>query len=252
MTDIGNVGGPRVLSSGDQAVAVEFGDRIDPAINDRVYAFGEQLSAAAPEWLVEAVPSYRSLLVQFDPFAIDTAGVTEYCQMLLGRDAATAGEQLQRRIVKFDLPVAYGGEHGPDLATVAEHAGLSEDEVVAIHSSTPYRVYMLGFSPGFPYLGGMDNRIACPRLQTPRVRVPAGSVGIAESQTGVYPSASPGGWQLIGRTPVRLFDVGHEPPALLEPGHFVQFAPVSMEEFEQIAREVETGKYVVQSVEMAR
>ena len=134
----------------------------------------------------------------------------------------------------IELPVVYGGEDGPDLETVAEHAGLSTQEVIEIHSGTGYRVYMIGFAPGFPYLGGLDERIACPRLKTPRISVPAGSVGIAESQTGVYPNASPGGWQLIGRTAVKLFDpnvnAANASPSLITPGAEVRFVPVDAHE----------------------
>jgi KipI family sensor histidine kinase inhibitor len=132
-----------------------------------------------------------------------------------------AGES---RIV--ELPVVYGGEDGPDLESVAEHADLSVQEVIDIHSGVDYRVYMIGFAPGFPYLGGLDQRIATPRLKTPRISVPAGSVGIAESQTGVYPNASPGGWQLIGRTASVLFDVTKSSPSLITPGSKVRFFPV--------------------------
>jgi KipI family sensor histidine kinase inhibitor len=169
---------------------------------------------------------------------------------LLEKSAATGGSASQQQRRVFELPVAYWGEHGPDLATVAQHNGISEDEVIRIHSSTAYRVYMLGFSPGFPYLGGMDSRIACPRLKTPRTRVPAGSVGIAESQTGVYPNASPGGWQLIGRTPVRLFDPAQAPPSVLQPGHFVRFAAVPPDQFAAIEAQVAKGEYVIKSSEM--
>ena len=130
------------------------------------------------------------------------------------------------------IPVAYGGEYGPDLETVAEHAGLTSEQVIEIHSGTDYHVFMLGFAPGFPYLGGMDPRIACPRLATPRTLVPAGAVGIAESQTGVYPNASPGGWQLIGRTPMALFDVKADPPAAMLPGTKVNFVAISHDEYE--------------------
>ena len=144
------------------------------------------------------------------------------------------------------IPMAYGGEHGPDLGDVADHNGLSPQDVIDIHSGTGYRVFMLGFAPGFPYLGGMDERIACPRLQTPRVRVPAGSVGIAESQTGVYPNDSPGGWRIIGRTPVKLFDPNAEPPAAILPGSKVVFDPVSESEYQSIAGEVESGNYKIE------
>ena len=241
---------PRILTSGDQAVTVEFGSSIDPAINDRVYAFADALAATAPEWLVEIVPTYRSALVQYDPFAVSHGEVVTALREIADK-ATEPGAGTTRASQVFELPVAYGGENGPDLENVAEHTGLPVEEVIAIHSSTAYRVYMIGFAPGFPYLGGMDARIACPRLKTPRTRVPAGSVGIAESQTGVYPNASPGGWQLIGRTPVKLFDAAQDPPSALLPGHFVRFIPVSEQEFAEIKSQVADGSYRLRNSEMS-
>ena len=137
----------------------------------------------------------------------------------------------------------YGGEYGPDLGVVAEHNGLSEAEVVRIHSGSDYLVYMMGFTPGFAYLGGMSDKIATPRLQTPRPAIPAGSVAIAEQQTGVYPVESPGGWQLIGRTPTQLFAPGREPPVLVEPGDYLRFVPVNEPEYANIQNEIRSGTY---------
>jgi KipI family sensor histidine kinase inhibitor len=248
----GGTATPRILTSGDQAVTVEFGAAIDPVINDRVYAFAEALTASAPEWLVEIVPTYRSLLVQYDPFATSHGEVIAALRALADAASGSSGASEARSQRVYELPVAYGGENGPDLAAVAGHAGLSEAEVIEIHGSAAYRVYMIGFSPGFPYLGGMDKRIACPRLKTPRTRVPAGSVGIAEAQTGVYPSASPGGWQLIGRTPVRLFDAAQDPPSVLQPGRFVRFFPVTPERFAEIEAQAADGSYRINVTEASR
>lgn len=233
----------RILTSGDSAVTVEFGNAIDPEINDQVYAFADTLTATEPEWLVDTVPTYRSVLIQYDPLLVSQQDVVDALGEVADRliDAQTG--EISRTPKIYELPVAYGGENGPDLSSVAENAGMPVDDVIRIHSSTAYRVYMLGFSPGFPYLGGMDERIACPRLKTPRTRVPAGSVGIAESQTGVYPSASPGGWQLIGRTPVELFDAAKDPPSVLQPGHFVRFVPVSDEELARIESDIASGSF---------
>ena len=250
----------RFLVAGDSAIVVEFGDAIDDRVNDLVYSLAAALEDAPP-WLVELVPTYRSLLVQYDPLAAGYTDVADHLERLtsgstpeLNADHPAAGHSarpvLRARVYK--LPVAYGGEHGPDLATVAQHSGLSEDEVVRIHSSTDYRVFMIGFAPGFPYLGGMDQRIACPRLKTPRTRVPAGAVGIAESQTGVYPNESPGGWQLIGLTPAPLFDASRDPPSLIQPGAFVRFVPVDHAEFEQIKGEIAAGSYEVSVEERDR
>ena len=223
-----NVEYPRILAVGDSALWSEFGSEIDPGVNSRVYALAGQIEASHNAAVVELVPTYRSLLVNYNPL------VSDYREMSRFLDEAVAGANeipvsaAQPNVI--ELPVVYGGEDGPDLETVAEHAGLSTREVIEIHSGTDYRVYMLGFAPGFPYLGGLDPRIACPRLKTPRTKVPAGSVGIAESQTGVYPNASPGGWQLIGRTAVKLFDHGlaiaNTSPSLITPGSEVRFVPV--------------------------
>ncbi len=224
---------PRIIPASDSAVLIEFGDSIDYAINARVYKLQSEIERSEIKDAVqEFIPSYRSLLVEYD------VGKLSYGEM---RDAVSELAENMRTdegsIVGTDqdahqIPVAYGGDLGPDLETVADHAGLSVDEVISIHSGTDYHVFMLGFAPGFPYLGGMDERIACPRLATPRTLVPAGSVGIAEAQTGVYPNASPGGWQLIGRTPIALFDADADPPAAMLPGTKVNFVPISHEEYE--------------------
>ena len=236
---------PKVLPVGDAAVLVEFGESIDPDVNDRVYAFAASVTAADIDGVEELVPTYRSLLVQYDLHKVnyeDMAARLEELTHAAGGPTDTAS----RGNVIVHIPMAYGDEYGPDLEDVANHNGLSSQEVIDIHSGTGYRVFMLGFAPGFPYLGGMDERIACPRLQTPRVRVPAGSVGIAESQTGVYPNDSPGGWRIIGRTPVRLFDPSAEPPAAILPGCKVVFDPVSESEYQSIAGEVESGNYKIE------
>ncbi len=223
---------PRIIPANDSAILVEFGDSIDYVINARVYALQSTLEQSAlGSSLGEMIPSYRSLLINYDLTKCDFAELSDRVAPVAEEvvesitTAATDGGQAH------EIPVAYGGEHGPDLGNVAEHTGLSVDEVVDIHSGSGYRVFMLGFAPGFPYLGGMDEKIACPRLTTPRVSVPAGSVGIAESQTGVYPNESPGGWRLIGRTPVSMFDINADPPAAMLPGATVRFVPISESEY---------------------
>lgn len=240
---------PRILICGEDALVVEFGDAVDPAINDRVYALAESVEAAGHASVVELVPTYRSLLVQYDVELSTVDDMTSFLDGLVGRMGPVKDndDNGPRRI--YELPVKYGGEQGEDLDDVAEHAGVTADEVIAIHSGTDYRVFMLGFAPGFPYLGGMDERIATPRLASPRVRVPAGSVGIAESQTGVYPMASPGGWRLIGNTPVSLFDPASDPPVPFLPGSFIRFVPVTSEEAERVARQVADGTYDVHVTE---
>lgn len=241
---------PRFLVCGEDAIVVEFGDRIDASLNDRVYALAAAIEAAALPAVLELVPTYRSLLVQYDVRAATFGDMSAALRGVMADARPAAGAQPSGRKV-FELPVVYGGGDGPDLEDVAEHAGLPAEEVVRIHSGADYRVYMLGFAPGFPYLGGMDERIATPRLATPRVRVPAGSVGIAESQTGVYPMETPGGWRIIGRTPAPLFDPGADPPVAILPGSFIRFVPVSSAQAEEIARRVSEGAYRVPVSERA-
>jgi inhibitor of KinA len=221
---------PRYLPAGDQGLVVEYGETIDPAVNRRVRDLFLALDAAAIPGVVDLVPTYRSLLVTYDPLRLPPDALQA---MLERMEKALAGAPATAPRV-LEVPTAYGGELGPDLAFVASHNGLSEEEVVRIHSGTDYLVYMMGFSPGFPYLGGMSDRIATPRLVTPRTVIPAGSVGIAQTQTGIYPVESPGGWQLIGRTPIRLFDPARQPPVLIEAGDYIRFVPISHEQYERM------------------
>ena len=224
---------PRIVQASDSALLIEFGDTIDYAINAQVYALQDTIENSELNLAVrEFVPSYRSLLVEYDVTNDAASDLADRIAQLLADSDTSIHSMVDQDQTAHQIPVAYGGVYGPDLETVAEHAELSADEVIAIHSGTDYHVFMLGFAPGFPYLGGIDHRIACPRLSTPRTVVPAGSVGIAEAQTGVYPNASPGGWQLIGRTPIALFDVSANPPAAMLPGTKVNFVPISTEEYE--------------------
>lgn len=228
---------PRILPANDSSVLIEFGDSIDYAINAQVYALQTEIeNSNLVDAVIETIPSYRSLLVEYDVGRLNYGGIRDQVSALVERTTVMEATIPDQASELRKIPVAYGGELGPDLETVAEHGGLDIEEVIAIHSGTEYHVFMLGFAPGFPYLGGMDERIACPRLSTPRTRVPAGSVGIAESQTGVYPNESPGGWQLIGRTPIALFEVDADPPAVMLPGTQVNFVPISHQEYEDMAR----------------
>lgn len=230
----------RFLNAGDTAVTVEFGSEISVAINSRIRAFNIALRESGIPGIVETVPTYRSLMVHYDPGVIRYAVLEEKLKGLLsGLDKVRIppGEVLE-------IPVLYGGEEGPDLPFVAEHSGRSSDEVIAIHSAPEYLIYMLGFTPGFTYLGGMDETIATPRLKTPRVKIPAGSVGIAGAQTGVYPIDSPGGWQLIGRTPVRMYAPEREKPILPEAGQSIKFYPIDRAEYDRIAEQEDAGTYV--------
>ena len=222
----------RIVRAGDSALAVEFEEKIDPAISARGAALAEVLTAANIAGVRDVVPAYRSVTVYFDPLKTNHDVLTSTIERL----AAQPTESSQRRRDPIRIPVCYGGAHGPDLSRVAEFARLSEDDVVTLHASAAYRVMMLGFTPGFAYMGIVDSRIAAPRLETPRPRVPRGSVGIAKEQTGIYPSETPGGWQLIGRTPVRPFDLSRADPFLLRAGDDVRFVPITQKEFDELDR----------------
>ncbi len=213
---------PRVRPQGDDAVVVEFGDRIDPDVNGRVLGFCRVLAEAPPRGVVEVIPTFRSALLRLDPPSLDEAQLDAALDRAMG--AAVAGVRPPRRTVR--LPVVYGGQFGPDLDAVASKTGLTPAEVITLHSGTSYDCYMVGFTLGFPYLGTVPEALAVPRLATPRVRVPAGSMGIAGRQTGIYPVEAPGGWNLIGRTPVNLWRMAEDPPCLVRPGDRVEFFPV--------------------------
>ncbi len=217
----------------EYAVTIRFSDRIDEAVNDIVHQTAARLQAERKEGIEEIAPAFSSLTVYYDPLVAGSyADVCAWLHENIGRS-----EQAVRRSVRtVVIPVCYGGEFGPDLPDVARFHGISEDEVVKLHSAGRYRVYMIGFSPGFAYLGGLSPRLATPRRAVPRTKVPAGSVGIAGGQTGVYPLATPGGWQLIGRTPLRLFDPHREEPSLLAAGDIVEFRPIGAREFARLER----------------
>ena len=222
----------RSIPAGDSALVVEFDERIDPVVNARAIALAGALQAANLAGVRDVVPTYRSVAIYFDPLRTNLDA--------LNRTIAEAGDAAPRTPDASNtirIPVCYGGDLGPDLADVAVFAQMSEDAVVRAHSEKAYRVFMLGFVPGFAYLGIVDDRIAMSRRSTPRVRVPAGSVGIAGVQTGIYPAETPGGWQLIGRTPVRPFDPARPEPFLLKAGDTVQFYSIERGEFSEMERE---------------
>jgi inhibitor of KinA len=213
----------RILAAGDSALLVELGEAIEPAINRQVHALARALEQQAFPGLGEIVPGYCSLLVHYGPLERNYAEVEVFVSETARRCDVSHLPEPQT----VEIPTVYGGTYGPDIAFVAAHNGLSVDDVIARHSGTTYTVYMLGFAPGFAYLGGLPEELVTPRLSTPRQAVPAGSVGIAGAQTGVYPIETPGGWRLIGRTPVALFDPAADPPTRLRPGDQVRFAPIS-------------------------
>jgi KipI family sensor histidine kinase inhibitor len=212
----------KYFPAGDSAVLVVVGNAIHPNIHRAVRGFLRALEASPIMGVRELVPAYCSVSVLYDPGQLLYHQVVE---ALHAREKHLETVDIpEPRVVA--IPVAYGGEEGPDLEFVAQHARLSVDEVIALHSSSQYFVYMLGFTPGFCYLGGLDTRLRTPRRAEPRVKIPAGSVGIAGQQTGVYPIESPGGWQVIGRTPLKLFDPRRDPPVLIQAGDVVQFVPI--------------------------
>lgn len=229
----------RILTVGDSALLIEFGKEISPEINQRISALVQLMKEQHIEGLVDIIPAFCSLLINYDPRVISYEEIKERIEHLLKVDFKT--ENGRKKV--FEIPVCYGGEYGPDLANIAAHAGLSEEEVIQIHSSQDYLIYMLGFLPGFTYLGGLDERIHTPRLANPRIKISAGSVGIGGSQTGIYPVDSPGGWQLMGMTPVKTYDPERETPILVEAGDYIRFVPVTEEEYRHIQELVDCGEY---------
>src|SRR6516164_2917176 len=228
----------RFLSAGDRALVVEFGDRIDRALSDGVLRLNAAIRSQRISGVVETVPTFRSLMVYFDRLVTSRASLEGAIGGLLDRECSPRVTATQWRI-----PVCYEGEFAPDLTEVARLTGLTPSEVVAKHSGTRYHVYMLGFLPGFPYMGDLPAQLELPRRADPRLRVPAGSLSIATSLTAIYPYESPGGWHLIGATPIRIFDPECPKPALFAPGDAIRFQPIDAAAFASIRRAVENRDY---------
>jgi KipI family sensor histidine kinase inhibitor len=232
---------PQFLGSGDSCLVVEFSDDIDMAANIRLQDLRRALAGKNIRGIREFVPTYRSLSIHHDPTKLTRQNLEKIVGEAL--EDPDTGEKHGGRTVC--LPVAYGGEYGPDIANVSAHTGLSGSEIIKRHASREYYCYMLGFTPGFAYLGGMDETLETPRLKTPRTLIPAGSVGIAGNQTGAYSIDGPGGWQLIGRTPVGLFNPNDgENPTLIDPGDWVTFRSITIEEYGSIKKDIGAGRYV--------
>jgi KipI family sensor histidine kinase inhibitor len=233
---------PRLLDAGDAAFTVEFGDTVDPALLAAVQALDATIArlqaAGGLPGLIETMPTFRSLTVFFDPLVTGRAALIDAIRPLLDA-AAHAAPDASRH---WRLPVCYEADAGPDLADTARAIGATVDEVIALHSGTEVSVYMLGFLPGFPFMGDVHARLRLPRRTEPRVRVPAGSVSIAGGLTAIYPWESPGGWHLLGRCPVPLFDATREAPALLAAGDRVQFEPVSTGEYQRLSAAIRAGE----------
>ena len=226
---------PLFRIAGDRGLLVEYGDGIDPVINNKVRSMAIIVEKESLKGVLEIIPTYRSLLIIYEP---DTTNPIKLKTEILAYEEHLSQIKIPPPDT-VEIPVCYGGEFGPDIQFVAEYNSITQDDVVRIHSEAEYRIYMIGFTPGFPFLGGLQESLHTPRLETPRFIVPEGSVGIANNQTGIYPVASPGGWQLIGRTPIRLFSPERSNPFIYKAGDRIRFKPISEEDYTRLAGEVE-------------
>ena len=230
----------RFLFSGDSALVIEFGNEISVDINKKIRKMMDDIKKENIDGIVELVPTYCSLLINYDVLKIDYNTLVEKLKTFLNNNLETAeGEE----VTLIEIPTLYNDEVGPDLSYVAEHNKISKEEVIKIHTGTDYLVYMLGFMPGFTYLGGMSEKIATPRLESPRLQIYPGSVGIAVKQTGMYPSMSPGGWRIIGRTPLKLYNPDSDTPVYISSGDYVRYVSISEEEYNDILKKVENNEY---------
>lgn len=229
----------KILTAGDSSILIEFGNEISLEINEKITATVQLIKEQHIEGVIDMIPAFCSLLINYDPRIITYKQIKKRINDLIKMETKT--EQAEKCVI--EIPVCYGGEYGPDMETVMKHAGMSEEEVIKLHSSKDYLIYMLGFLPGFSYLGGLDERLHTPRLANPRIKIAAGSVGIGGSQTGIYPMDSPGGWQLIGMTPVKTYDPDREIPILFEAGNYIRFVPIDEEKYNEIKELVERGEY---------
>jgi inhibitor of KinA len=232
----------RFLHSGDTALVVEFGDRIDAELSERVLHLSVSVRMLNLPGIIETVPTFRSLFVLYDPVTIDCPTLISTIERLL--DASSHPKRTSRL---WRIPACYESRFGPDLNEIAERTGHTAEEIVGVHGATQFHVYMIGFVPGHPYMGDLPNWLALPRRIDPRIKVPAGSIGIANALSVVYPVDTPGGWHLIGATPVRLFDADAVHPSLLSPGDKVKFEPVTTAQFNTIRQEIAAGRYKVPS-----
>lgn len=219
---------------GDSAIVIQLGNEISESTQQHISSICSFLEDYSFEGFVEYVPAFTTITIFYDPLVTDYETVQSLLVEML-QEIMEGIEENEAPIV--EIPVLYGGTQGPDLSYVAVHAGISEAEVIILHTAGEYLVYMIGFAPGFPYLGGLNEKIAVPRKEIPRGKIAAGAVGIAGTQTGIYPIETPGGWQIIGQTPLKLFDVERQPPALLRAGNKLRFVAISAAEFEKIKRQ---------------
>ena len=236
------MGDIKFLLAGDCSFVIQFGNEISPEINKKIRKMIEDLKEQNIDGLIEMVPTYCSMLVSYDPCKISYKELKAKVEELL----KLASESTESdEITLIEIPTLYNDEYGPDLEYVAKHNNLTKEEVIKIHTGTDYLVYMLGFMPGFTYLGGMSEKIATPRLESPRLQIFPGSVGIAGKQTGMYPSLSPGGWRIIGRTPLKLYNPESSTPVYISSGDYIRYISIDEAEYKKIEKEVQEGKYTV-------
>lgn len=227
----------RYLASGDTALVVEFGDRVDQHLSGLVVALAHRIAEAAIPGIVEMVPTFRSLMVHYDPVTLSQTELKRrLTPMLDGLEATGSGGR------RWLIPACYDESLGLDLLEVAGRMGISPDEVIERHSAATFHVYMMGFLPGLPYLGGLPPEFGLPRRENPRIKVPKGAVAVAMSMTVIYPLESPGGWHILARTPVPLWDLGADPPALLDAGDKVRFEPIPLARYEALLEEAAAGR----------
>ena len=236
------------LQNGDTAITVCFENEISKEVNGFVTSFTCAVEQKGIKGVIELIPAFNSVTVLYDSTVVPSYTL----KIKLERIIKKLGNSQQSSAVLYKIPVCYEEEFSPDMKNVEAHTGLSREEIIEIHSSTDYLIYMLGFLPGFAYLGEMDKRLATPRLDSPRVEISRGAVGIGGEQTGIYPVASPGGWQLIGRTPILVYDRERENPILYKSGDYIRFVPISRNEYFEIEKAVQGGTYTVQTEEVRR
>ncbi|MDQ0162984.1 5-oxoprolinase subunit PxpB [Bacillus alveayuensis] len=227
---------------GDKAIQLQFSHEISEETIQRIRAYSAFLKEAPIQGVIEWIPAYTTLTILYEPEVISYEQLKKKLEQIKGQTAFDSSSP-----IVYEIPTYYGGEFGPDLSYVAQYNNMTEKDVIKLHTSVDYLIYMMGFAPGFPYLGGMPNQIATPRLEQPRKKVSAGSVGIAGEQTGIYPLDSPGGWRIIGKTPIKLYDPRLEQPILLSPGHYLRFKSITFEEYAAIEKEVQHGTYQIKT-----